>query len=97
MRLASGEFASNAKENMSVFGAHYTKVLNNHRPLDYSVLDLLQHKPCMTLINNPITFSKVKRAISKLKKGKSSGLNGIPPKALKAMYNSLQRIVHCHL
>jgi hypothetical protein len=97
MHLANGELALNAKENMSVSGAHFNKVLNNHRPVDYSVLDLLKQKPCLTLINNPITFSKVKRAINKLKKGKSPGLNGIPPKALKAMDNTLQRTVHRHV
>jgi hypothetical protein len=90
MRLESGDLASNATENMSVFGAHFQKVLNNHRPVDYSVLDLLKQKPCLTSINNPITFSKVKRAINKLKRGKSPGLNGIPPKALKAIDNTSQ-------
>jgi hypothetical protein len=75
-------------ENMSVFGLHFTNVLNNHRPVDYSVLNLLEQKPCMTSIDNPITFSEVKKAINKLKKGKLPGLNGIPPKALKAMYKS---------
>ncbi len=90
MHLANGEPASNVKENMSVFGAHFNKVLNNHRPVDYSVLDLLEQKPCLTLINNPITFSEVKRAINKLKMGKSPGLNGIPPEALKAIDNTLQ-------
>jgi hypothetical protein len=37
----------------------------------------------MTSIDNPITFSEVKRAINKLKRGKSPGLNGIPPKRSK--------------
>ncbi len=40
MHLASGELASNAKENMSVFGLHFTNVLKNYRPVDNSVLDL---------------------------------------------------------
>jgi len=97
MHLASGELASNAKENISVFGLHFNNVLNNHRPVDYSILDLLEQKTCMTSIDNPITFSKVKKAINKLKKGKSPGLDGIPPEALKAMYNSPQRIVHRHI
>ncbi len=88
MRPANGKLALNAKENMSVFEAHFYKVLNNHRPVDYSVLDLLEQKPCLTSIDNPITFSKVKRAVNKLKKGKSPGINGIPPKALKAMDNT---------
>ena len=99
MRLASGEFASNAKENMSVFGAHFTNVLNNHRPVNYSVLDFLEQKPHITSIDNPITFSDFKRAINKLKKGKSPGLSGIPPKALKSMYNynPSRRTVHRHV
>ena len=64
MHLASGEFASNAKEKMSVFGVHFTNVLNNHRHVNYSVLNLLKQKPRMTSINKPITFSKVKRALT---------------------------------
>jgi len=64
MRLASGEFASNAKEKMSVLGVHFTNMLNNHRHVDYSILNLLEQKPCMTLIDKPITFSKVKRALT---------------------------------
>ncbi len=66
---------------------HFSKVLNNHRPVDCSVLDLLKQKQCMRSIDNPISFTEVKRAINKLKKEKAPGLNGIPPKALKAMDN----------
>jgi len=83
MRLASGELASNAKENMSVFGLHFNNVLNNHRPVDYSVLDLLEQKPCMTSIDNPITFSEVKKAINKLKRGSRLVLTGSPLKPSK--------------
>ncbi len=42
MQLESGDLVSIAKENMSVFGAHFQKVLNNYRPVDYSVLYLLE-------------------------------------------------------
>jgi len=87
MRLKNGKLASNAKENMSVFGMHFDKVLNNHRPVDRSVLDLLELKPCMMVIDNPINFTEVKQAINKLKKGKALGFNGIPPDVLKAMDN----------
>ena len=85
MKMEDGTLASNAKENMSVFGMHFHKVLNNHRPVDTTVLDLIQQKPHLTAINMPIKFRVVKEAINKLKKGKSQGLNGIPPEALKAM------------
>ena len=95
--LESSELASNAKENMSVFGLHFTKVLNNHRPANYSVLDLIEQKPCLTSIDTPINFSKVKQAINKLKKGKLPGLNGIPPEALKAMNSTSCCTIHCHV
>jgi hypothetical protein len=78
MKLDNGDLASNAKENMSVFSLHFHKVLNNHRPVDKSVLELITQKPCLTNINTPITFREVKRAINKLKKGKAPGLNGVP-------------------
>jgi len=68
---------------MSVFGLHFTNVLNNHRPVDYSVLDLLEQKPCMTSIDNPITFSEFKKAINKLKKGSCLVLTGSPLKPSK--------------
>jgi hypothetical protein len=97
MHLKNGELASNAMENMSVFGAHFHKVLNNHQPVDHTVLDLLEQKPCLMSIDNPISFMEVKRAINKLKKGKAPGLNGIPPEALKAMDNVSQRTVHRHV
>ncbi len=85
IKMEDGTLVSNAKENMSVFGMHFHKVLNNHRPFDTTVLDLIQQKPSLNAINTPITFREVKAAINKLEKGKSPGLNGIPPEALKAM------------
>ncbi len=97
MRLENGKLASNAKENMSVFGMHFNKVLNNHRPVDYSVLNLIKKKPCLTSIDTPITFKEVKRAINKLKKGKLPSLIGILPEALKAMDNTSRRAVHRHV
>jgi hypothetical protein len=97
MKLKNGDLASNAKENMSVFSMHYHKILNNHRPVDDSVLDLIKQKQCLTTIDALITFKEVKRAINKLKKGKSPGFNGIPPEALKVMDDTPRRTVHKHV
>jgi hypothetical protein len=55
MRLLDGTRATNASENMSVFGPHFNRVFNNHHPVDPSVL---QHVPqCRTMweLNDPIT------------------------------------------
>jgi len=93
----NGDLASNAKENMSVFSLHFRKVLNNQRPVDESVLELITQKPCLTNIDTSITFREVKHAINKLKQGKAPGLNGIPPEALKAMDNTPKRTVHKHV
>jgi hypothetical protein len=97
MHPENGKLASNAKENMSVFGMHFHKVLNNHRSVNSTVLDLIKHKSCLTAIYTPITFREVKEAINKLKKRKSLGLNGIPLEALKVMGNTLRCTVHCHV
>jgi hypothetical protein len=91
MKLENGDLASNVKENMSVFSLHFHKVLNNHRPVGESDLELITQTPCLTNIDIPITFREVKQAINKLKKGKAPGPNGIPPEALKAMDNMPKR------
>jgi hypothetical protein len=76
IKLENGDLVSNAKENMSVFGMDFHKVLNNHRPVDNSVLNLIEQKPCLTTIDAPITLKEVKHAINKLKRGKAPKGNG---------------------
>jgi hypothetical protein len=97
MKLENGDLASNAKENMSVFSLHFHKVLNNQRPVNKAVLELITQKPCLTDIDTLITFREVKHAINKLEKGKAPGLNDIPPEALKAMDNAPKRTIHNHV
>ena len=42
MKLENGELASNAKENITTFSVHFYKVLNDQRPVDDTVLDLIK-------------------------------------------------------
>ena len=79
---------------MSIFIMHFHKVMNNQRPVDNTVLDLIEQKPCLAAINTPITFKEIRHAINKLKIGKAPGLNGIPPEALEAMSNISKQIIH---
>ena len=85
MKLENGNLATNGKENMQVFGPHFERVFNNHRPVDPTILDDVPQRPTLHEIDSPITFEEVNAAINKLKNGKSPGLNGIPPEAYKAM------------
>ena len=38
MKMANGQTATNDKENMAVFGPHFERVFNNHRPVDPIIL-----------------------------------------------------------
>jgi hypothetical protein len=60
MCLESGKLASNATENMSVFGMHFNKMLNNHRPVDYTFLNLIEQKPSLFAIDTPKPSKKLK-------------------------------------
>jgi hypothetical protein len=94
MKMEDGKLASNSKENMSVFGPHFDRVYNNHRPVDLSILEEVPQRPTLHDIDSPITFEEVNNAINKLKSGKSPGLNGISPEAYKAMNGTMRRRVH---
>jgi len=94
MKMANGKPAANGKENMAVFGPHFERVFNNHRPIDPTILDEISQRPILHEIDSSITFDEVNTAINKLKNGKSPGLNGIPPEAYKAMNVATRRRVH---
>jgi hypothetical protein len=97
MKMANGKLATNGKKKMAVFGPHFDCVFNNPCPVNPTILaDIPQ---CTTLhdIDSLITFDKVDAAINKLKNGKSPGLNGIPPKAYKAMTTETLQQVHAYV
>jgi hypothetical protein len=96
MKMANGELATNGKENMAVFGPHFDRVFNNHRPVNPTILTDIPQCPTLHDINSPITIDKVDAAINKLKNGKSPGLNGVPPKAYKAMNTKIRQRVHAY-
>ncbi len=85
MKMADGSLAKNGKKNMSVFGPQFDCIYNNHHPINLTVLDDVPQCPALLDIDSPITFEEVNVTINKLKNEKSPGLNGIPPKAYKAM------------
>jgi len=89
-----GSIATNAKGNINVFGPHFSKLLNSNKPIDETVLNLIPSRRKLRIFDNPITYKEVNKAINKLKRGKSPGLNGVPPEALKAMNPAMRREIH---
>ena len=83
--MDDGTLASSDKENMRVMQPHFQQVFNNHRPVDMTVLDLLRQRQTKWELDDPITWDEFDRAVNKLRNGKASGLNDIPPEAYKAM------------
>jgi hypothetical protein len=61
---------------MSVFAPHFTKVYNNHQPVDFGVHNQIPQRKTLLGIDSPITFGKVNKAINKCNASKSPGLNG---------------------
>jgi hypothetical protein len=94
MKMANGKTATTSKENMEVLGPHFDKVYNNHRPVDFTILDDIPQRSTLSDIDSPITYDEVDAAINKLKSGKSPGLNGIPQEAYKAMNKEMQSRIH---
>ena len=85
MRLSHGELATTDAENASVFGPHFHRVFNNHRPIDWTVLYNINQREVMEKLYQPISWYEIKKATTKLAKNKSPGLNGVPPNAFKAL------------
>ncbi len=67
MKMPNGKIATNGKENMSVFGPHFERVFNNHRPVDLTILDKITQCPVLSELELPISFDKINAAINKLK------------------------------
>jgi hypothetical protein len=60
-------------------------VFNNHHPVNPTILDKIAQCSVLYELDLPIFFEEVDAAINTRKNGKAPGLNGIPPKAYKAM------------
>ncbi len=59
MKMADEKLPTNGKENMTVFGPHFDRVFNNHRPVDPTILDDIPQRPILHDIDSPITFAEL--------------------------------------
>jgi hypothetical protein len=93
MRRTNGDIATNDSENADVMEKHFTKVFNNQRPIDISVLDDLKQREMITDLGLPPTDEEFAAALRKLANGKSPGESGITPEALKNLNYSNTRTI----
>ena len=85
MRLPSGNLAENDEENVSVFSNQFTKVLNNHKLTDTTVINEIDLREVIEELDDPPLWTEYICAIQELTNEKSTGLNGVLPNAFKSM------------
>ena len=67
LRRANGKIATNDNKNMERAYPHFQEVLNNHRPVDFSVLEPLQQSNAKHELDAAITWDEFNKAVNKLK------------------------------
>ena len=85
MRLPNGELETTDAENVSVFGPYFHRVFKNYRPIDLPVLNKIKQIEVMDKQDKPISWDEINKATTKLANDKAPGLNGVLPKAFKAL------------
>ena len=78
----------NGQRNAGVLGPHFEKVFNNHRPIDWKVINKIKQRQTMHELNKPISWAELKTAIVKLANDKATGLNKVPPNVFKSLSNA---------
>ena len=66
---------------------HLLKVYSNHRPFTWEVTNDIKQWDTVPDTDHSIKWEEIKLAITKLANEKSSGLNDVPPDALKSLSN----------
>ena len=85
LKLPCGKLASTDAENASVMGPHCEAVYTNHRNVAWRALSAILQRADLLELDDAITWDELRRAVAKLKNGKSPGLNDVPPDAFKAL------------
>ena len=75
-------------ENASVFGPHFHRVFNNHRPIYWPVLDKIKQIEVMDELYQPISWDEINKSTTNLANDTETGLNGLPPNSFKALYDA---------
>ena len=85
MRMKNGELATNAKQNIEVVVEHHNKVYNSSKEQSANTATFIKQREMYSELDEDITWSKFNKAVDKLKKGKATGITGMPPDAFKCL------------
>ena len=73
------------EDNVWVFAGHFGKVLNDMKPTNTSVINVIHLRKAMKELDSPPEWAEFIIAVVDLTNDKSHGLNGVPPNAFKSM------------
>ena len=62
MHLPNRELETTDAENSSIFGPHFHRVFNNHRPNDWPVLDKIKQRDVIEELYHPISWYEMEKA-----------------------------------
>ena len=77
--------ATTDAENASVMGPHLVSIYQKHCLRIWEVLNNINQRNMMNNLDIPISWDKLKKAITKITNGKAPGLNSVPPDTFKAL------------
>jgi hypothetical protein len=84
-RKADGSLATTDKENISILETHFNKVFNNHKNVNFDVLNQLTQRPTLFEEDRPITYLEFDIALNNLANDKSPRENGVSPNLIKSL------------
>ncbi|KAL7552600.1 hypothetical protein ACHAWF_015837 [Thalassiosira exigua] len=84
-RKEDGTIATSDAENMEILEKHFAKVFNNHRPVNFDILNEVLQRETLWNEDRNITYPEFEEALNSLANDKAPGENGISPNLLKAL------------
>ncbi len=95
LRKADGTMARNEEENADIWEPHFTKVFNNNRDVDWTVLEEILQRETLWELENDIDYEEFEEALDGLANYKAAGENGVPPDVIKALKGiNRERLYH---
>lgn len=83
MQKPDGEIAKIDSKNADVMDEHFSKVFNNHRLIDVTVLKELIQRETIAALGDPPPDEEFAAAMRKIADGISTGESGVTPEAIK--------------